>query len=56
MIWRFGPHTQILEAVLKFVKNSFTDLSGLSCPSFFSQIANAILFKKVEPDILGNSS
>ena len=46
MIWRFGPHTQILEAVLKFVKNSFTALSGLSCPSFFSQIAAAILFKK----------
>ena len=46
MIWRFVPHTQILEAVLKFVKNSFTALSGLSCPSFFSQIAAAILFKK----------
>ena len=31
---------------MQFAKNSFTDLSGLSCPSFFSQIAAAILFKK----------
>ena len=29
-----------------FFKNSFTALSGLPVPSFFSQIAAAILFKK----------
>jgi len=56
MIWRFGPHTQILEAVLKFVKNSFTALSGLPCPSFFQSDSQRYPFQKVKPDILGNSS